>query len=365
MIKEDYMTPLQRAKAIANGEKFDRLPVKPHMGVTLASAVGSTAKEYVFLVDKMVQVEVDLYRRLHQDSAGISITLRGMAEAMGSEMYYPENDISQLVKPAVETVEDIKKLKIVDVTKDGKLPVVIEGLVKLREKIGNEVGIGAGMAGPFSVAASVIGTEKLLRWMIKKPEAVHEVMRIITRNNEEYIKAIGKLGFVAGFSDPVSSASLLKLDQFREFSLPYLAQNLEHVEKYCGKRGQVHICGKSRPLWEDLLTTKMGSFSIDNIEDLAEAKDVLGKHVSLLGNVPPVEVMFMGTDEDVRKASKDCIDKCFDSEKGYNLGTGCQIPIGTSLERLEVFMKAGREFGSYERIQELKEMKKAKSLINA
>lgn len=353
MIK-DQMTPIERASAIAKGERFDRIPIKPHMGVTLASAVGYTARDYVFDVDCMVNVEVELYRRLHHDSAGISITLRGMAEAMGSEMYYPENDISQLVKPVVSSKDEIDKLRIINPKKDGKLPVVIEGLQRLREKIGSEVGVGAGMAGPFSVCASVIGTEKLLRWMVKDPESVHRVMEIITRNNEEYIKEIGSLGFVAGFSDPVSSASLLKLEQFREFSLPYLARNLEHVEKYCGKRGQVHICGKSKALWNDLLTTKMGSFSLDNIEDLGEAKDILGSHVSLLGNVPPVEVLFMGTYDEIRQSAKNCIDKAHNSPKGYVLGTGCQIPIGIGLERLEVLMDAGREFGKYERLMSLK-----------
>lgn len=351
---KDEMTPLKRAKAIANGERFDRIPIKPHMGVTLASAVGSNAKDYIFDVESMVDVEVKLYEILHHDSVGISITLRGMAEAMGSTMYYPENDISQLVTPIVSKKEDIEKLKIINPLKDGKLPLVLEGLQRLRDRVGNEVGVGAGMAGPFSVCASVIGTEKLLRWMIKDPTSVHRVMEIITLNNEEYIKELGKLGFVAGFSDPVSSASLLKVEQFREFSLPYLKRNLEHVEKYCKRRGQVHICGKSKPLWEDLLKTKMGSFSIDNIEDLAEAKEILGQKVSLLGNVPPVEVLYMGTEEDIRNSVKNCIDKCFDSPCGYTLGTGCQIPIGTSIERLEILMNAGREFGSYERLMELK-----------
>ena len=353
-MKKDQMTPLERAKAMANGERFDRIPIKPHMGVTLASAVGSNAKDYVFDVKSMVHVETELYNKLHHDSVGISITLRGMAEAMGSEMYYPENDISQLVKPIVSTKEDINKLKIINPKKDGKLPLVIEGLQRLREQVGKEVAVGAGMAGPFSVCASVIGTEKLLRWMVKDPESVHQVMDIITRNNEEYIKEIGRLGFTPGFSDPVSSASLLKVEQFREFSLPYLARNLEHVEKYCGRRGQVHICGKSKALWEDLLTTKMGSFSLDNIEDLYEAKTILGNNVSLLGNVPPVEILYMGTFDEIRESAKSCIDKAFDSPKGYNLGTGCQIPIGIGMERLEVLMDAGREFGSYERIEELK-----------
>ncbi len=34
----------------------------------------------------------------------------------------------------------------------------------------DEVDVGAAMSGPFSVAASVVGTENLLKWMIKYPK---------------------------------------------------------------------------------------------------------------------------------------------------------------------------------------------------
>lgn len=53
-----------------------------------------------------------------------------MAEAMGTEIWYPEDSISQLKDPVVKKVEDIEKLKIINPLKDGKLPVLIEALEK-------------------------------------------------------------------------------------------------------------------------------------------------------------------------------------------------------------------------------------------
>ncbi len=345
----DQMTPKERMTAFAKGEEMDRIPIIPHMGVTLAPSVGITTKEYYFDPEKMAEAEIILFERLRQDSVSVSTTLRGMAEAMGAEIIYPENGISLLGKEAAENEEDIDNLKIIDPYKDGKLPILFEAIEIIRDRIGDEAAIGANLSGPFSVAASVIGTEKLLRWIVKKPQTVHKMMNIITKNNEMFIKAMGERGFGCGFSDPVSSMSLIKLNHFREFSLPYLKENIAHVKKYSGKKATVHICGKSKDLWESLLETEMGNFSLDNIEDLSEARDIMGESVTITGNVPPVDVMFLGKREDIRQSVKNCIEKGMGSTKGYFLGTGCQIPMGISLENLDAFMEAGREMGKLKR----------------
>ena len=344
---QDQMTPRERMEAFSKGEDLDHLPLVPDFGVTMSDVVGATTKEYYHSAKIMAETEIELFKRLRHDSLSISTTLRGMAEAMGSEIEYPDDNISLLKKPIVQKVEDVDKLKIIDPWKDGKLHLLMEALQMIRDKVGDEASIGASMTAPFSVAASVLGTGTLLRWMVKKPELLHRVMKIITRCNEEYIKELGKLGFGTSFCDPVSSTSLLKKSQFDEFSLPYFKENIEHVHKYMNSKPTVHICGESKDLWLDLVDAGIGNFSIDNCEDLSEAKEIMGDKVCITGNVPPVDVMFLGTEEQVRQSVKECIEKAWDSPCGYVLSTGCQIPKGTPFKNIEAFMEAGREFGSY------------------
>lgn len=344
---KEQMTPKERMEAFSQGKPIDHLPLVPDFGVTMSDFIGATTKEYYYSAQVMADTEVALFNRLRHDSVGISTTLRGMAEAMGTEIIYPDDNISQLGKPIVQTPEDVERLHIIDPWKDGKLHLFLEAMILVREKIGDEASIGASMTAPFSVCASVIGTENLLRWMRKKPEVVHQVMRIITDCNEAYIKALADLGFSTGFCDPVSSTSLLKKSQFEEFSLPYFRENIEHVHRYMHSKPTVHICGKSRELWQDMVEAGIGNFSIDNCEDLAVAKAEMGDRVTITGNVPPVDVMYLGTPEDVRNSVKTCIEKAWDSPQGFILSTGCQIPKGTPFANIEAFMEAGREFGTY------------------
>ena len=77
------------------------------------------------------------------------------------------------------------------------------------------------------------------------------------------------------------------------------------------------------------------------------AKEVLGSHMCIQGNVPPVEVMRMGTPQDVLRSARECIRKAYDSPKGFVLTSGCRMPMGTPRENMTALMDAARIFGQY------------------
>nr|WP_255700386.1 uroporphyrinogen decarboxylase family protein [Dethiosulfovibrio faecalis] len=339
------MTPKERMTAFAKGEPMDRIPVVPDMGVTKSEFIGVTTKEYYHSAERMAELEIALFDYLHHDSIGISTTLRGMAEAMGSKIGYPEDNISYLLEPVVKDFDDVDRLEPADPRRDGKLPLLLKALEIIKDTLGDVADIGASMTGPFSVAASVVGTENLLKWMVRAPEKVHQVMEVITESNDRYIEAVAQLGLGVGFCDPVSSTSVISPKQFRSFSLPYMKRNVAHVAECTGGRPTMHICGKSRDLWEDCVEAGIGNFSIDNVEDLEDAKNVMGDRVVITGNIPPVDVVANGTVDDVFRSARECIRKAWDSPKGFILCTGCQIPKGTPMENIKAIMDAGREYG--------------------
>ncbi|AUN03061.1 methylcobamide--CoM methyltransferase [Clostridium botulinum] len=346
MIKEE-MTPKERIVAFSKGEEIDRIICVPDMGVTMAPFIGVTARDYYHSAQLMADLEIALFKRLRHDGVSISTSLRGVAEAMGSKVGYPEYGISYLIEPAINSIDEIESLKVVDPLKDGNLPTLLEAIKLTRDALMDKVDVGAAMSGPFSVAASVVGTENLLKWMIKYPKKVHTLMDIVAESNNRYIEEVAKLGVSIGFADPVSSTSLISPKQFREFSLPALKKNINKIKEKTGGAPGIHICGKSKELWEDVVNAGISNFSIDNAEDLEEAKNIMGDRVVITGNVPPVDVVYRGNKEAIFKSVKGCIKKGHDSKKGYILSTGCQIPMHTSIENIEMFMEAGKTYGKY------------------
>ena len=86
-------------------------------------------------------------------------------------------------------------------------------------------------------------------------------------------------------------------------------------------------------------------FSIDNVEDLAEAKASFGDKMQIIGNVPPVDVMMNGTIDDVIAAVIDNLRKCADNPCGYVINTGCQLSLGTPKQNRDAYIYAVRKYG--------------------
>lgn len=344
---KNQMTPRERMNAFARGESIDRVITVPDMGVTMAPFLGITARAYYHSAEKMAELEVALFEALNHDSVSISTSLRGVAEAMGARVAFPENQVSFLLKPVIDSPKDVDKLRVADPLKDGKLPLLLRAIELTYKALNHRTDVSAAMSGPISVAASVLGTETLLKWMIKAPDALHTAMAIITESNNRYIDEVAKRGVGIGFADPVSSTSLLSPSQFRTFSLPYLKQNIQRVKEKTGSAPGLHICGKSRALWEDVVEAGIGNFSLDNVESLEEAKRVIGNRVIITGNVPPVDIIHLGTKAQIYDSVKTCIEMGMDSEKGYILSTGCQIPMHTPIENIKHFMDAADLYGRY------------------
>ena len=342
-IPKDELTPIERSRLFDAGKEIDRIPCCLDTGETMAPMLGIPIDEYYHSSEKMCQLEEWLFANFHSDGVGLSTTLRGMAEAMGSEIKYSPDNIAQLKKPAL-TLKTIDEARLVDVEKDGRLPIILDGLKMVKKKLGSQVPVSGTVTGPFTIAAMVLGTEYLLMGMIKKPEKIKQLMEVIVENNNRYIKRLIDLEVGIGFADPVSSTALISVEQYREFSLPYFQKNVDYIKSQ-GRGCGLHICGTSRGLWDLLNTTGIGTFGLDNVEDLAEAKAVLGPHLCLQGNVPPVEVMRYGTTQDVLHSAKECIEKGRGSAHGYILTSGCQMPVNTPACNMQALMDAARLFG--------------------
>lgn len=344
---KNQMTPRERMNAFAKGQEIDRIVTVPDMGVTMTHFIGAKASDYYNSAELMAELEIALFKRLNHDSVSISTSLRGVAQAMGAKVAYPDYNISYLEAPVITSPKDIDKLKVCNPLTDGNLPILLKAIKLTYDALVKDVDVSAAMSGPMSVAASVIGTENLLKWMIKYPNELHQVMEVVTESNNRYIDEVAKLGVSIGFADPVSSTSLLSPKQFRTFSLPYLTKNIQRITEKTGSAPGIHICGKSKEIWTDVVDAGISNFSIDDIEDLEEAKEIMGDRVLITGNVPPVDVILLGTKEDIFASVKESIKKGHDSKKGYILSTGCQIPMNTPIEKIEMFMEAADLYGKY------------------
>lgn len=109
-VPKDELTAIERNKLLNEGKDVDRIMCCIDSGETLAPLIGCTLPEYYFSAEKMCELEEYIYNKFHSDGAGLSTTLRGMAEAMGSKIKYSDYNIAQLETPAISSLDEVDKL---------------------------------------------------------------------------------------------------------------------------------------------------------------------------------------------------------------------------------------------------------------
>lgn len=338
----DEMTPKERMQAVLQGKKTDRLLVSPLILNFAARSLNLKVKDFCTNGRNMGDANIACFKKYRHDIVYIFSTTSTLAEAMGTRMYFPEDDAPQVEIPFLQIREDITKLKPVNPEKDGRLPVYLEAIKRCVDAIGNEVFIVPVIGAPFTTSAALRGTETFIKELYTDPELVHAVMKVTTQSVKNLIDAFVKAGGVPVTVEPVATGSMISENHFRAFVLPYLKEVYAHIHSY-GLPGVLHICGKTKRVIQCMAESGADILSIDNI-DLKEAKDLVGDKVCLMGNVSPADGMLKGNPEIITTMVKDCVTKASDNPKGFVLATGCEVPIKTPHENVIAFLEAGRKF---------------------
>lgn len=344
----DEMTPKERLEAVLSGKPYDRVPC----GVVISNQAGKVAGiphwQCYFSSEKTAQTQIAAHNIFGAEAVAAGPGLPGIAEAVGSTVYYPkEENTPYITEVAVRQPSDLENLKIPNPWRDGRLPIHLGALQILVDRLGDSVPVTSNVAGPFTTAANIRGTEDFLRELYRNPEFVHRLLRFSLDSTIAYVKEAAKLGAKVSIADPTASTTLISPQQFRKFAFPYLQELVTIIKQLTGSAPSLHICGNTTKIWQDMVDTGAGILSLDDTIDLSAAKRAVGDKVILFGNVKPTATMYLGTPQDVRRDARECLTKGYDNPKGYILSLGCGLPMGAPVENIQALFQAAREFGRY------------------
>jgi Uroporphyrinogen-III decarboxylase len=347
MHKDDQMTPLQRLDAFLNGKPMDRILIMPILCSMSGMVAGMTHKEKRSSARNEAMAQVACYREFGNDLAIIEYGLHGVGISQGTQMSDPENSVPTIREYAIENLDQLDRLDLDKLRpeNDPKFQRHLEAIKITQEEIGDEVPVGMLISGPFTAAASIFCTENLLRETRKHPEKLHELLRFCTDGLKGVYREIIKTGAMVLFCDPIASGTIIHRRHYLEFVLPYTRELMKEIHD-AGGMVCYHICGDTTNIVEDMTTSGCDMISIDNLVSLKSTKEKIGGKLPILGNVDPVEVLILGSREDVDAKVKQCIEDAYDSPCGYMLASGCDLNGDVPLENIHQFMESGRRYGS-------------------
>ncbi len=340
------MTPKEIIIKAFEGGKPERVPVTLFGGgMWSIHNYGTNFKKLSVDAQKMADMLINMSGRLRCDVVYAGSGYNNFhASALGGSIKFREIGAPDLEAPIISSEEDLQKLDITALDREGVINTVKEALRIARSRIGEEYVVTMTAWGPFTLAARLVGEEPMMKATFKKPAFVEKVVDFATDLLIHLYEPLVKDGTleVISLADPTASGDLISKKQFERFALPYLKRFTDWARSR-NVHTLVHICGNTTDRLDLFPLTGASCISLDHKTDIAKAKEILHGRMCFAGNVDPVKVMLQGTVQDVEDNCKRIIEIA-GTDGGFVLMPGCDIPPTVPYENIERFVDVARQW---------------------
>lgn len=271
--------------------------------------------------------------------------------AFGGELKWPANEYDMApvaVRYPVDNEKDALAVTLPDeISTAGPMPMYLT-MANLQSE--NDLPVFPFVTSPIEGARSLCGPELLMRWMVKKPDLAHRMLRLATDYSVAVVRHFAtsfplenQLILVAA---PTASNQMISPRLFETFVLPYqhelhsktLDAGIRHI--FC------HICGEQNmnlPFWRQIPMGDPGIVSFGHEVDIADAVRFFGDSCVIAGNVAPA-VIHLGPAREVYRLAREALEKGLKALRGFLLMPGCGVPPNVPPYHLYMLKKAHKDW---------------------
>jgi uroporphyrinogen-III decarboxylase len=259
--------------------------------------------------------------------------------AFGARCTFPANDFPHAHR-VIQSVDDIDALIVPNPQTDGLLPFTLNRLKLAQPKIeaaGHKIRFAVAR-GPLNIASFLMGATEFLTTMMLEPEKAHDLMKKITRFLKDWIdlqmETFPSIDGILMLDDIIG---FIGDNEFCEFGLPYLKELYSPNVSVKFLHNDAP-CKVSAPYLPEI---GVNLFNMGFDVTLNELKTLTQNKVTLLGNIPPRDVLAKGTTADVTRVTAELVDSLADKSRViFSCGGG--MPPGVSSDNIAAFIKAVR-----------------------
>jgi uroporphyrinogen-III decarboxylase len=219
--------------------------------------------------------------------------------AFGAVSVWQENEFP-FAKKVLRSAEEVDSLERPDPRKDGLLPWVVKRLKRLQpeiERAGHKVRFAVAR-GPLNIASFLLGTTEFLMALRTEPERMHRLVGMLTDFLLDWLawqrECFPSIDGILVLDDLVG---LIGPQDFQEFALPHLRRIFaaDVTVKFFHNDAPCKVCAPH------LAEIGVNLLNFGFQPSLAEMKAWTGGSITLLGNLPPRDVLAQGTPEEVAR----------------------------------------------------------------
>ena len=345
-MSDNRLTGRQQVQRVVSGQSVKRLATGPLAVHYCAQLAGVSLAEYTLdarvLADSVVKYR-DTFR---PDAVWLSADTWVTAEAMGATVGFAGDNqpMGGQGNPRVRTPADIDSIPAPDPSSQGRWPLLLEALQRLRSAVGDETFVVACFDQyPFSLACALMGIDKVMLKLTDDRAMVEALMLRASEYTLAYARALADVGadMLSGGDSP---AGLMGPRMYREVAMPLERRLIAQLKSHVSIPVSLHICGNTTHILAEMAATGADVLELDHQVDILQASQLVGPDVTLWGNIDPVSVLARGSVDDVRSATKQLIESIEDAQHGrFVLSSGCTLAMETPAENLHAMLDAARE----------------------
>ena len=347
------MNSSERLRALLEGKKVDRVPFLSFSLGFCAKNVGYSVASIYSDPEKSFWAQVRTREQYGYDSEPFYGYASYGGWEFGGEIILPDGEYEQAPSHgrfAVQTEQDVEKLLPPDVRTAGMLPLAMQ-FSHLQNKHGFSPSVVFG--GPFTIAGNICQLDTLCRWLLRKPDVVHRLLRLATDHVLDIIKywidTFGKGTVRVQIWEPLATNQIISPKQFEKFILPYQIELHQKILSMGIYSILCHICGEQNsnlPFWAQVPMGSSGIISVGKEIDITTAIKYFGETSIIAGNIDPA-LLQTGTPEEIYQTCRQAIEKGKLASRGYALMQGCEVPVNTPPYNFYTMKKAVDDFGWY------------------
>lgn len=285
------------------------------------------------------------------------------AEALGTKVNIKENAYPTVAKYALKSAAEHEQINPQDIRCSERVKTVAGSVEILKKEIGDEAFITGATMAPLMLASQVMGGSRLCIDMLKNREDFHSLLENLTESCLLFADALLEAGVDGIFvENGENTGDLFSPQMAEEFMLPYTKRLYDHIKAEGGYVISHNCAAQAFYDLELKLKPHALNFAFGNVKLLGkkygvectnlhnhnnigcgprhcfkEFKDFSDTGISLMGNIIP-DAPLTGDRFKIEHEVKSCLKAA--PEKGFILATGCEIPLNTPLEKMEILWNA-------------------------
>jgi len=270
-----------------------------------------------------------------------------LSERSLTNPFLKAEDYDRILKDGFFWLANFNSAKMGDMMKLNKIaPKVVENTIKWWEHFKVPTFNDGAGATIFDLLSTFRGSTNFMKDIYRYKD---KIIEISDKYTDDFIR-MGEYGITQGQGKTLlvgavrASSDFISIKHFEELFWPYFKKTVSaYVKK--GYIVQMHMDTNWTDRLHYLLELPKGKIylHIDERTDIFKAKEILGGHLCIEGNLKP-SLFTIGTPNMIEKQVKEIIDKCAD---GGGLIVGSEIPDDAKLENLKAMCDTCKTYGSY------------------